>query len=133
MNLGFGDALLVLGVLLAVAAALSGVMRGTVLSISVLSVALGIGLAEAGVVSVTATSPGIADVIEIALILTLFSDGSRRDVNGRNGAARSRNRAPYAEPRVRPQRRSRPPVRTVLPGPRAARRRRGRRGRQGHR
>src|SRR5215204_7416379 len=75
MNLGFGDALLVLGVLLAVAAALSGVMRGTVLSISVLSVALGIGLAEAGVVSVTATSPGVVDVIEIALILTLFSDG----------------------------------------------------------
>jgi NhaP-type Na+/H+ or K+/H+ antiporter len=75
MNLGFGDALLVLGVLLAVAAALSGVMRGTVLSISVLSVALGIGLAKADVVSVTATSPGIVDVIEIALILTLFSDG----------------------------------------------------------
>lgn len=75
MNLGFGDAILVLGVLLAVAAALSGVMRGTVLSISVLSVALGIVLAEAGVVSVTATSPGIVDVIEIALILTLFSDG----------------------------------------------------------
>jgi NhaP-type Na+/H+ or K+/H+ antiporter len=75
MNLGFGDAILVLGVLLAIAAALSGVMRGTVLSISVLSVALGIGLAETGAVSVTATSPGIVDVIEIALILTLFSDG----------------------------------------------------------
>ena len=75
MNLGFGDAILVLGVLLAIAAALSGLMRGTVLSISVLSVALGIGLAETGAVSVTATSPGIVDVIEIALILTLFSDG----------------------------------------------------------
>jgi NhaP-type Na+/H+ or K+/H+ antiporter len=75
MNLGFGDALLVVGVLLAVAAALSGLMRGTVLSISVLSVAAGIVLAETGVVSVTATSPGIVDVIEIALILTLFSDG----------------------------------------------------------
>jgi len=75
MNLDFGDALLVLGALLAVAAALSGVMRGTVLSISVLSVALGIVLAEVDVVSITATSPGIVDVIEIALILTLFSDG----------------------------------------------------------
>jgi len=75
MNLGFGDAILVIGALLAVAAALSGVMRGTVLSISVLSVAAGIALAEAGVVSVNATSPGIVDVIEIALILTLFSDG----------------------------------------------------------
>jgi NhaP-type Na+/H+ or K+/H+ antiporter len=75
MNLGFGDAILVLGVLLAVAAALSGVMRGTVLSTSVLAVALGIGLAETGAVSVTARSPGIVDVVEIALILTLFSDG----------------------------------------------------------
>jgi NhaP-type Na+/H+ or K+/H+ antiporter len=75
MNLGFGDALLVVGVLLAVAAALSGLMRGTVLSISVLSVVAGIVLAETGVVSVTATSPGIVDVIELALILTLFSDG----------------------------------------------------------
>src|ERR687887_310476 len=75
MNLGFGDAILVIGVLLAAAAALSGLMRGTVLSISVLSVALGIALAEADIVSVTATSPGIVDVIEIALILTLFSDG----------------------------------------------------------
>src|SRR5215211_6615305 len=75
MTLGFGDAILVIGALLAVAAALSGVMRGTVLSISVLSVAAGIALAEAGVVSVNATSPGIVDVIEIALILTLFSDG----------------------------------------------------------
>ncbi|MFL5892191.1 MAG: cation:proton antiporter [Solirubrobacterales bacterium] len=75
MNLGFGDAILVIGVLLAVAAALSGVMRGTVLSISVLSVAAGIIMAEAGVVSVEATSAGVVDVIEIALILTLFSDG----------------------------------------------------------
>ena len=75
MNLGFGDAILVLGVLLAIAAALSGLMRGTVLSISVLSVALGIGLAETGAVTVSATSPGVIDVIEIALILTLFSDG----------------------------------------------------------
>ncbi len=75
MNLGFGDAILLIGALLAVAAALSGVMRGTVLSISVLSVALGVVLAAADVVSVDATSPGIVDVIEIALILTLFSDG----------------------------------------------------------
>src|SRR3954451_11751074 len=75
MNLGFGDAILVIGVLLAVAAALSGLMRGTVLSISVLSVALGIILAETDVVSVDATSTGVVDVIAIALILTLFSDG----------------------------------------------------------
>ena len=42
MDIGFGEALLLFGGLLAVVAALSGVMRGTVLSASVLSVALGI-------------------------------------------------------------------------------------------
>jgi hypothetical protein len=51
MDIGFGEAILLFGTLLAIAAALSGVMRGTVLSISVLSVALGIGLAATDVVS----------------------------------------------------------------------------------
>ena len=45
MDIGFGEALLLFGGLLAVAAALSGVMRGTVLSVSVLSVAVGVVLA----------------------------------------------------------------------------------------
>lgn len=75
MDIGFGEAILLFGGLLAVAAALSGVMRGTVLSISVLSVALGIGLATAGVVSVDATDSAVVHLIELALILTLFSDG----------------------------------------------------------
>ncbi len=75
MEIGFGDAMLVFGGLLAVAAALSGVMRGTVLSISVLSVALGIAMAEAGVVSVDAKDDSIVHLVELALILTLFSDG----------------------------------------------------------
>ncbi len=75
MEIGFGDAVLILGALLAVAAALSGAMRGTVLSISVLSVALGMGLAAADVVSVDAGDRAIIDLIELALILTLFSDG----------------------------------------------------------
>jgi sodium/hydrogen antiporter len=75
MTIGFGDALLVFGALLAIAAALSGLMHGTVLSISVLAVALGIGLAEAGVVTVEATDRAIVQLIELALILTLFSDG----------------------------------------------------------
>ena len=48
MDVGFGEALLYSGALLAVAAALSGLMHGTVLSISVLSVAAGLILAEAG-------------------------------------------------------------------------------------
>jgi sodium/hydrogen antiporter len=75
MDIGFGEAILLFGGLLAVAAALSGVMRGTVLSISVLSVGLGIGLAETGVVSVDATDPAIIHLVELALIVTLFSDG----------------------------------------------------------
>ena len=54
MDIGFGDAVLLFGGLLAVVAALSGVMKGTVLSASVLSVALGIVLAAVGVVDVDA-------------------------------------------------------------------------------
>jgi NhaP-type Na+/H+ or K+/H+ antiporter len=75
MDLGFGEALLVFGGLLAVVGALSGLIRGTVLSASVLSVALGIALAAVGVVHVDATDQGIVYLIELALILTLFSDG----------------------------------------------------------
>jgi NhaP-type Na+/H+ or K+/H+ antiporter len=75
MDIGFGEAVLLLGGLLAVVAALSGLMRGTVLSASVLSVALGIALASAGVVEVDTTDQSIVELIELALILTLFSDG----------------------------------------------------------
>jgi sodium/hydrogen antiporter len=75
MDIGFGEAILLFGALLAVAASLSGVMRGTVLSISVLSVALGIALAEAGAVSVDADDVAVVHLIQLALILTLFSDG----------------------------------------------------------
>ncbi len=75
MHLGFGDAMLVFGGLLAVAAALSGLMKGTVLSISVLAVALGAVLAEAGTVSVHPGNPDVTHLVEVALILTLFSDG----------------------------------------------------------
>ena len=45
------------------------------LSASVLSVALGIGLAAADVVNVDATDQSIVELVELALILTLFSDG----------------------------------------------------------
>lgn len=75
MDIGFNDGALLFGCLLAVVAALSGLMRGTVLSASVLSVGLGIGLAATGVVSAEAGDPSIVELIELALILTLFSDG----------------------------------------------------------
>jgi sodium/hydrogen antiporter len=75
MDIGFGEAVLLFGGLLAVVAALSGLMKGTVLSASVLSVALGILLAATDVVHVDATDQSIVELIELALILTLFSDG----------------------------------------------------------
>jgi NhaP-type Na+/H+ or K+/H+ antiporter len=75
MDLSFGEALLIVGLLLTCAAALSGVMRGTVLSISVLSVTLGIALAAADVVSVDIEDEQVLVLVELALVLTLFSDG----------------------------------------------------------
>ena len=75
MDIGFGEAVLLFGGLLTVVAALSGVMRGTVLSASVLSVALGIALAAFDVVDVDPADESIVELVELALILTLFSDG----------------------------------------------------------
>ncbi|HET7120095.1 MAG TPA: cation:proton antiporter [Solirubrobacterales bacterium] len=75
MDIGFAEGLLLFGGLLAVVAALSGVIKGTVLSASVLSVAVGFALAAAGVVHIDATDRAIVELVELALILTLFSDG----------------------------------------------------------
>ncbi len=75
MDLGFGEGLLLFGLLLSVAAGLSGVMRGTVLSVSVLSVGLGVILALADVVTVDVSDPNVIHLVELALILTLFADG----------------------------------------------------------
>jgi NhaP-type Na+/H+ or K+/H+ antiporter len=75
MDLSFGEALLIVGLLLTCAAALSGVMRGTVLSISVLSVTLGVVLAATDVIAVSPGDDEILHLIELALVLTLFSDG----------------------------------------------------------
>jgi NhaP-type Na+/H+ or K+/H+ antiporter len=75
VDISFAQALLLFGGLLAVVAALSGLMKGTVLSASVLSVTLGIVLAATGVVHVDASDGTIVELIELALVLTLFSDG----------------------------------------------------------
>jgi sodium/hydrogen antiporter len=75
VDLGFGEALLIVGILLASAAALSGLMRGTVLSISVLSVTAGIVLALCDVIEIDVSDPGVLELIELALILTLIADG----------------------------------------------------------
>jgi sodium/hydrogen antiporter len=86
MEIGFGAALLIIGGLLAVTAALSGLMRGTVLSASVLSVALGIMLAELDLISVDVGDEGVVELVELALILTLVSDGLvvERELLGRH-------------------------------------------------
>jgi NhaP-type Na+/H+ or K+/H+ antiporter len=75
VDVSFELALLVVGALLLAAAALSGWLRGTVLSISVLSVAAGIALAELDVVSVDPAEKSVLYVVELALVLTLFADG----------------------------------------------------------
>ena len=75
MELGFGEVLLFGGALLAAAAALSGVFRGTVLSSSVLGVGAGLLLAATGAIEVSASDDGVIYLIELALIVTLFSDG----------------------------------------------------------
>jgi sodium/hydrogen antiporter len=75
MNLDFPQALLLLGALLAGAAALSGWLRASVLSISVVAVLAGIALAAFDVVSVDPTSNLVKHVVELALVVTLFSDG----------------------------------------------------------
>jgi sodium/hydrogen antiporter len=75
MHVSFGEALLIIGTLLAVAAGLSGWLHGTVLSISVLSVLAGVGLAVADVVEAEPGSELVVVVVELALVLTLFSDG----------------------------------------------------------
>jgi sodium/hydrogen antiporter len=75
MDVGFGEALLFSGGLLAVAAALSGLMRGTVLSISILSVAAGLILAEADAIHIQADDTAVVNLFLLALIVTLLSDG----------------------------------------------------------
>ena len=75
MGLDLPEVLLVLGVLLTAAAALSGWLHGTVLSISVLSLAAGVGLAAAGVIDVQPGDDWLVVVIELALVMTLFADG----------------------------------------------------------
>jgi NhaP-type Na+/H+ or K+/H+ antiporter len=75
MGISFEHALLLIGTLLLTAAALSGWLRGTVLSISVLSLGAGVGLAALGVVDVSPAAKTVLYVVEIALVLTLFADG----------------------------------------------------------
>jgi NhaP-type Na+/H+ or K+/H+ antiporter len=86
MSLDFSESLLVLGALVAAAAGLSGLFRGSILNASVLAVAAGVGMASFDVVSVDSGSSTVRHAIELALILTLFSDGLfvERELLGRH-------------------------------------------------
>jgi NhaP-type Na+/H+ or K+/H+ antiporter len=93
VEIDFPVAALVFGGLLLVTAGLSGVTRGTVLSISILAAGLGIGLSELGVVEVDPASADLRHLAELALILTLFSDGLivERELLGRHWASPARS------------------------------------------
>jgi sodium/hydrogen antiporter len=75
LDIGFAEALLIVGFLLATAAGLSGWLHGTVLSISVLSVIAGIALSLADAIAVTPGADVVLYIVQVALVLTLFSDG----------------------------------------------------------
>ncbi len=75
MDIDFNLAVALVGGLLLVTSALSGWLQGNVLSITVLAVGAGIVLALLDVITVEPESPGLIEVVELALVLTLFTDG----------------------------------------------------------
>ena len=97
VDVGFPEALLLIGALLTVAAGLSGWLNGTVLSISVLSVVAGIGLAWGGVIAVSPGAEIVVVTVELALVLTLSQTGwsSSASCCARTGTRRcGRSRSP---------------------------------------
>jgi len=93
VEIGFAEALLVVGAVLALASGLSGWLHGTVLSISVLSLGAGVGLSIAGILTVDPATELVLVVVELALLLTLFADGLLvEDQLPANRMARSRSR-----------------------------------------
>lgn len=75
MDIGFPEVVLTMGLLLIVVSGLSGLAHGTVLSVSVISVAAGMILDAVGIVDINPRDPGVITLIELALVFTLFSDG----------------------------------------------------------
>lgn len=75
MDVDFNVAIALVGALLLVTSGLSGWLLGNVLSITVLAVGAGAALALANVIVVEPDSPGLVEVVELALVLTLFTDG----------------------------------------------------------
>lgn len=75
MDVDFNVAVALVGALLLVTSGLSGWLLGNVLSITVLAVGAGAALALGHVIVVEPDSAGLVEVVELALVLTLFTDG----------------------------------------------------------
>jgi len=75
MSGAFPEVVLTVGVLLVVVAGLSGLARGTVVSVSILSVAAGMILDATGVIAISPRDSSVVSIVELALVFTLFSDG----------------------------------------------------------
>ena len=75
MDLSFPEGTAIIGLLLVGAAIASGVSERTVLSIAVLSLGAGLLLAWTGVVTIAPGGHGLVVLVELVLLLTLFSDG----------------------------------------------------------
>lgn len=75
MDVGFPEALTIVGLLLIGAATASGLVHRTVLSIAVLSLAAGLLLDATGVIAVDPGAEALIIVTELVLLITLFSDG----------------------------------------------------------
>ena len=75
MHIGFAEGLTVVGLLLVFAATVSGLVHRTVLSIAVLSVAAGMALAALGVFTLEPGAEALILIVEVVLLVTLFSDG----------------------------------------------------------
>ncbi len=75
MEIGFEAALLALGLMLIAGATLSGLVHRTVLSLTVLATAAGVLLDVSGVLEVEPGSHAIIILVEVVLLVTLFSDG----------------------------------------------------------
>jgi NhaP-type Na+/H+ or K+/H+ antiporter len=75
MEVDFSAALTAVGLLLIAVATISGLVHRTILSITVLSVGAGAVLAATGVLHVEPGAESVILVVEIVLLVTLFSDG----------------------------------------------------------
>lgn len=75
MKIGFPEIVAIIGGLLVLTAALSGLAHGTIFSVSVLAVAAGMGANAAGFVEFDSASKDVIALVELALIFTLFGDG----------------------------------------------------------